>query len=61
MALSDDEIDHIAERAADKAVSKIMDQVYREVGKSFVSKVLWVIGIVLVGAWAWMNQHGFLK
>ena len=38
-ALTDEQIDRIAEKAADKAVAKLTDQVYREVGKGVVQKL----------------------
>lgn len=38
----------IAERAADVAVKRVMDNFYKEVGKSFVNRWLIVIGAAVV-------------
>ena len=59
--LSDDQIEDIAERAATRAVSKVKGEFYEEVGKGVMSKLYWLVGIILVGAYAWMVAHGFIK
>jgi hypothetical protein len=46
--ITDDEINIIAERAADKAIEKLTTMAYLEIGKGVVSKTLKVIGIVAV-------------
>jgi hypothetical protein len=43
--LTDLEIDMIAERAADKAIVKV----YEQIGRSVAEKVFWFIGVVVVG------------
>jgi len=48
--LSEKQVEEIAERAAEKAVAKITDEVYRQVGKSIIQKLTWTIGAVTVGA-----------
>jgi len=43
--LTDLEIDMIAERAAQKAIIKV----YEQIGRSVAEKVFWFIGVVVVG------------
>lgn len=59
--LTDDEINLIAERAAEKAVEKITTQFYEQIGKSIVHKLMWLIGIVSVGAYFFLESHGLIK
>lgn len=44
--LSDEQIEFIAERAAEKAIEKV----YTELGKSVAHKLLWFLGVAVVGA-----------
>ena len=57
MPLTEEEVDHIAEKAAKKA----LDLVYQEVGKSVVRKVAWAAGVVFLGLLTWLSAKGFLK
>ena len=34
---------------------------YSGVGKSVVNKFYWVVGVIVVGALAWLNSKGFIK
>jgi hypothetical protein len=43
--LTDEEIDHIAEKAAEKAFEKV----YLQVGKSVLAKLAWMLGAAVVG------------
>jgi hypothetical protein len=43
--LTDSEVDAIAERAAQKAIVKV----YEQIGRSVAEKVFWFIGVVVVG------------
>lgn len=43
--LTEADIDRIAERAADRALEKV----YSEVGRSIVTRILWVLGAVGLG------------
>ncbi len=55
--LSDEQINLIAERAAEVA----LERVYTQIGKSVVSKVLWVVGAATLAAIAWLNGAGHIK
>lgn len=49
--LTDEQIDHIAERAAAKA----LETVYASIGKSVVKKVLWLVGVAVLALAAWLT------
>lgn len=59
--LSDEEIDLIAEKAAEKAIEKITHQLYEEIGRSIVSKVLTGLGILAVALVSWFAGQGWIK
>lgn len=54
--LTDEQIEHIAERAAEVAFKKI----YEEVGKSVLKKLAWMAGAATVGLVMWLGGHGSL-
>ena len=56
-SLSEAEMDAIAERAADKAIRKM----YEQIGKSVAQKVYWGIGIVVVGMIMMLAGNGMSK
>ena len=51
--LTDDQIEQIAERAAEVAFEKI----YKEVGKSVLTKLAWMAGAAVVGLFIWLGGH----
>ena len=54
--LSDEQIDLIAEKAAQKAVAKLTEEFYKQVGKSVVDKFLIVLGAVTLAGVVWFKQ-----
>ena len=50
--LTEHDIDHIAEKAADKALEKV----YSEIGKNVVKKMLWVLGAGTIAVLIWLNS-----
>jgi len=54
--LTEAQIDAIAERAAAVA----LERVYTQIGKSVVSKILWLVGAGALAVAAWMNGAGHL-
>jgi hypothetical protein len=50
--LSDEQVEEIAEKAAQKAIAKMTGLVYQEVGKTVVRKFFWFVGLVAVGVLA---------
>jgi len=59
--LTDEQIERIAERAAEKAVTKLTDHVYREVGKSIVQKFIYIVGVTAVAFFLWAQSKGLIK
>lgn len=59
--LTDAQVEKIAERAAEKAVAKITDRVYRDVGKNVVQKLFWVIGVISIALFFWLQSKGLIK
>jgi tetrahydromethanopterin S-methyltransferase subunit G len=59
--LTDEEyIEEIAEKAAEKAIEKLTAHVYQEVGKSVVSKALYIIGACSIGLYLWLKSKGII-
>lgn len=58
--LSNEQINAIAERAADKAVEKITQHIYNEIGRTVLQKSLWIIGACTLGIYAWLQSKGLL-
>lgn len=46
-SLSDEQIEHIAQRAAELAVAKMTTEIYASVGKSIVHKIFWGVGVLV--------------
>lgn len=46
-ALTDEQIEHIATKAAEIAVQKMTTEIYASVGKSVLHKVFWGVGVVV--------------
>jgi hypothetical protein len=47
--LTEDDFERIANDAASRAVAKMKDEFFKEIGKSFFSKFTVIVGIVVVG------------
>lgn len=58
--LSQQQVEEIAEKAAVKAVQKMTDTMYREIGKGFVKKFLWFVGVASVALYFWLRDKGVL-
>jgi hypothetical protein len=56
LPLTDEQIEHIAERAAQVALNKV----YTEVGKSVLKKLSWITGAAVIGLFMWLGGHGSL-
>jgi len=61
ITLTDEEIDLIAEKAAEKAVAKMTSMVYREVGRTIVQRFFWIVGLSAIGVYIYLQQKGFIK
>lgn len=58
--MTEEQIEEIAERAAEKAVTKLTDHMYKQVGKSVVNKLFWIVGVISVGLYLWLKQKGLV-
>lgn len=45
--LTDEQIEHIAQKAAELAVKKMTTEIYASVGKSILSKIFWGVGVLV--------------
>lgn len=52
--LSDDQIDAIAEKAAEKALQKV----YASVGRGILNRLAWAVGAIVIGILVWMGGKG---
>lgn len=51
-------LEDVAERAAQKAIAHMTEHIYREVGKSVLSKLLYLVGACIVGLYLWLHSKG---
>lgn len=64
LRLSEDQLEAIAERAAQKAIVKVeqdlydrlQERIYTEAGKILLPKIIKAIGILLIGSLAYLNK-----
>jgi len=61
ISLTDEDIEFIAEKAAEKAVAKMTGMIYQEVGKGVVNRFLWIVGLSAIGVYVYLQQRGFIK
>lgn len=54
--LSDEQIDIIAEKAADRAVKKLTDDAYKAIGKSVIEKLFAGIGVCFLAFYFWLEH-----
>lgn len=59
--LTEDQIEHIAERAAEKAVKQLTDTAYREIGRTVVQKLFYAVGVMAAAAYLYAQSKGWLK
>ena len=58
--LSEPQIEAIAEKAAEKAIEKLTSDVYKAVGRSVISRFVWIIGASAVAVYLWAKGKGLL-
>lgn len=61
MAMSETELDQLAERAADRAVKKMTEEAYREVGRRTLRGIGYIAGVMTLAGIVWLANHGYLK
>lgn len=55
--LTEEQIEDIAQRAATVA----LERVYSQIGRSVLSKLMWLVGAASLAALAWLNGAGHFK
>lgn len=58
--LSEAAIEQIAEKAAEKAIEKLTNHVYQEVGRSVISKFVYIVGVCSLGLYLWLKSKGVI-
>lgn len=58
--LTEEQIEIIAEKAAEKAIEKLTSHVYQEVGKSVISKLFYIIGACALGGFLWLKHKDII-
>ena len=58
--LNDTAIEQLAEKAAEKAIKKLTNHVYQEVGHSVISKFVYIIGACSLGLYLWLKSKGVI-
>lgn len=53
-------LEKIAEKAAEKAIKKLTNHVYQEVGRSVISKFVYVVGACSLGLYLWLKSKGVI-
>ena len=53
-------LEKIAEKAAEKAIEKLTDHVYQEVGRSVISKFVYIVGACSLGLYLWLKSKGVI-
>ena len=53
-------LEKIAEKAAEKAIEKLTNHVYQEVGRSVISKFVYIVGACSIGLYLWLKSKGVL-
>ncbi len=54
-------IEEIADKAAEKAVAKMTANLYQDIGKGVVAKLTWLVGVIVVGLYFWLQSKGIIK
>lgn len=61
LTLSSEQIEIIAEHAAEKAVVKMKDEFFKEFGRKAFQFVIWLLGALLFAGFLWANAQGLIK
>ena len=59
--LTDEQIDEVAERAADLAVKKMTENAYKAVGKSVIEKLFYIVGVLTLALYLWAKEKGLVS
>ena len=54
-------LERVAKRASEETINEFEKRIVMRVGRTVLSKVLWVLGALIVGAFIWGTTNGWLK
>lgn len=57
--MTEDEIERVADLAAEKAVEKALQKMYVEIGRNVLKRAAAVIGIGIIALGLWLSNHGY--
>jgi len=60
-SLSKEQIDAIADHAAERAVEKMKEEFFKEIGKRVWSGIVWAAGVSVIAAFLWAQSKGLIK
>ena len=60
-ALTQEEIEEIAERGAARAYKKMTTNIFIFVGKGILEKLFYIVGLVAVALFVWLHDKGIFK
>lgn len=58
---TEEQLEKFADLVADKALERIQEQTYQSIGKAFLSRIYYILGLVLIGAFFYLQSKGFIK
>jgi hypothetical protein len=61
LSISRDQLDSIAEHAAERAIEKMKDAFFKELGRKALQFLIWLGGALVVGVFAWAQSSGLLR
>ena len=59
--LTEEQIEQIAERAATKAIAKLETHLYTSVGKGVLNKLAYVLGVIVISVYFYLQSKGIIK
>lgn len=59
--LTEEEIEEIAEKAATKAIAKLETHLYTTVGRSVLNKLAYLIGMIALAIYFYLQSKGLIK
>jgi hypothetical protein len=60
-SMTEAQLEDLATRAAEKAIARITTGVYTSVGRAVMEKLVWAVGVGVVGLIIWIQTKGSFK
>ena len=54
-------LERVAKRASEETINEFEKRIVMRVGRTVLSKILWMLGALIVGAFIWGTTNGWLK